>query len=240
MALESKHINSAFDEDLDRLLTQLMTMGGLVENSVRESSHALVNLDTELAEQVVKQDDRIDSLQEEIDMAAVNCIALRQPQARDLRMIIAVMRISNTLERTADHSKNTAKRTSAIIQSPPLNETISSFGRFSKLVQVLVKDSLDSFIQGDESKARDVIERDHEIDQIHSSLFREYLTYMLEDPSIISSTMHLMFIAKNIERISDHATAIAEQTIYLVTGQFPEGERPKDDEAAYMASTQHS
>ncbi len=236
MILDSKHINSAFDEDLDRLLTQLMTMGGLVENAIRESSRALINLDTELAESVIKDDHRIDLIQEDIDMAAVNCIALRQPQARDLRMIIAVMRISNALERCADHAKNTAKRTSAIVEAPPLTETIASLGRFSKLVQALIKDSLDCFIQADESKARDVIARDHEIDQIHSGLFREYLTYMLEKPSIITSTMHLMFIAKNIERISDHATAIAEQAVYMMTGHLPEDERPKNDDAAYVAS----
>ncbi len=233
---ESKHINAAFDQDLDRLLTQLMTMGGLVENSIREATRALLTYDIDLAEQVVRDDTRIDSLQGDIHMAAVNCIALRQPQATDLRMVIAVMRISDALERAADYSKNTAKRTSVIVQIPPLASTIASLGRLAKATQFLVKDALDAFIQTDEIKARNVISRDQEIDQMHGSLFREYLTYMLEDPKIITPTMHLLFIAKNIERTADHATAIAEQTVYLITGFLPEGERLKNDDSAYAAS----
>ena len=234
MHQEAKHINAAFDQDLDRLLTQLMTMGGLVENSISESSRALMTLDMDLAEQVIRDDARIDALLEDIHMAAVNCIALRQPQARDLRMVVAAMRISTTLERAADHSKNTAKRTSVLVRTPPLEGTVASLGRLAKAAQMLVKDSLDAFIQTDERKARDVIIRDQEVDQMHGSLFREYLTNMLEDPAIITPTMHLLFIAKNIERIGDHATAIAEQTVYLITGHMPEGERPKTDD--YLAA----
>ncbi len=236
MNYDSKHINSAFDEDLDRLLTQVMTLGGLVEDSIQQSTQALLTRDNELAEQVIQSDARIDMLHEDIHMAAVNIIALRQPQARDLRMVIAVMRISTILERVGDCSKNTAKRTSAIVQTPPLGSAVGSVGRLAKASLILLKDSLDAFIQLDERKARDVIRRDHEIDQMYSSLFREFLTYMLEFPNTITSAMHFLFITKNIERIGDHATGVSEQTIYFITGLLPEGERKKSDDAAYFLS----
>ena len=217
-----------------------MTMGGLVENSIRQSIRALRNSDINLAEQVVEDDHRIDALQDEIHMAAVNCIALRQPQASDLRMVVAIMRITNALERAADHAKNTAKRASSIVQTPPQSGAVKSLDRLATTTHTLLKDSLDAFIQADEKKALDVISRDQDVDQMYSSLFREYLTYMLEDASVITPTMHLIFIAKNIERIGDHSTAIAEQTVYMVTGSLPEGERPKGDDSVYLAGTEQN
>lgn len=237
MGLDSKHINAAFDQDLDHLLTQLMAMGGLVENSIRESSRALLTLDGDLADQVINDDNRIDVLQDDIHKSAVNCIALRQPQASDLRMVIAAMGISNSLERAADHSKNTAKRISSLIQSPPLDSAKASLQRLTSSTQTIIKDSLDAFIQNNVELAAEVIIRDQDIDEMFASLFREYLTYMLEDPKIITPTMHLLFIAKNVERIGDHATSIAEQTIYLITGSFPEGERPKGDNSVYYSAS---
>ncbi|MCY3879892.1 MAG: phosphate signaling complex protein PhoU [Rhodobacteraceae bacterium] len=234
MSIEQRHIDSAFDEDLDRLLGQLMTMGGLVESSIRDSSEALFLKDIELVDQTIRSDARIDAIEEEIQLAAVNLIALRQPRASDLRMVMAAMRISSILERVGDCSKNTAKRTTAILQSPLPGSAFSALERLARATQVLVKDSLDAFIQTDEHKAGDVIRRDHEIDQMHNSIFRQYLALMEQNPKVTTPLMHLLFIAKNFERIGDHATGIAEQSIYLKTGSLPDGERKKDDSTAFL------
>ncbi|MCY4005519.1 MAG: phosphate signaling complex protein PhoU [Rhodobacteraceae bacterium] len=234
MNSETKHINSAFDQDLDRLLTLLMAMGGQVENAISKSIQALQMSDLELAEQVIADDQRIDALQEEIHTAAVNCIAIRQPQASDLRMVIAVMRISDSLERSGDHAKNTAKRMPIITQHPHRQDKVASLCRFAKTTQTLLKNALDAFIQTDEGKARQVIAQDFDIDQMHGSLFREFVTYMLEDPTIVTPILHLLFVAKNVERIGDHATGIAEQCVYLITGRIPDDERQRHEDYAYL------
>lgn len=234
--IEGKHINSAFDQDLERIQTQIMTIGGLVEHSIRLSREALVRLDNELAQQVIANDSAIDTLEEEINKTAVGIIAVRQPQAQDLRTVVAIMKISSSLERVGDYSKNIAKRIPAIIKSFPLTPESGSVKRLAKAVQAQIKNSLDAFIQRDAEMAHLVILSDSEIDQMYNSLFREYLTHMMEEPRSITASLHYLFIAKNLERIGDYATTLAEQTIYIVTGELPGEDRPKDDLTPFAGS----
>ena len=228
--IDSKHIHSAFDEDLKQLNNLVMTMGGLVEDSIRLSSKALKRHDDERAERVVIGDAQIDALGEEISIAAVNIIALRQPQALDLRTVVAVIKIAITLERVGDYAKNIARRTLVLNPSSAPSTSGGSVRRLSKAVLEQIKESLDAFIQKNAEKATDLIERDEDIDQMYNALFREFLTHMMEDPRNITPSMHYLFIAKNLERMGDHATSIAEQVIYLVTGQLPADARTKSVE----------
>ena len=226
--IESKHIHSAFDDELENIHTLIMTMGGKVEQAIQQSSIALRTRDTEISEQVVKSDAEIDKLEEDINAEAVSMLARRQPQAQDLRTILAIMKISSNLERVGDYAKNIAKRNFVLVQSPPLGSSSGSLKRLSKSVEQLTKDSLDAFIRRDVDKATHVLLRDEDIDQMCNALFREFLAHMMEDPRSITPIMHYLFIAKNLERIGDYATGIAEQVVFLVTGSLPESDRPKD------------
>ncbi len=159
-------------------------------------------------------------------------IALRAPTAIDLRMILSVMKISSNLERIGDYAKNMAKRTSVLSQMPPVNDSTAAIRRMARLAEEMLKDSLDAYIRRDAELAADVIARDEELDQMYDGLFREFLTFMMEDPRNITACMHMHFIAKNVERMGDHCTSMAEQVIYLVTGAAPEEARPKADETS--------
>lgn len=225
----SEHIVSSFDRDLDGIQAQLMRMGGLVESAIVNSTKALDERDPELARTVRAADKEIDALDLQVNNDAARIIALRQPTAGDLRTILTVFRVSNNLERIGDYAKNIAKRTDTVIAQPPVGNTSASLRRLAHRVELMLKDALDAYIRRDAALAADVRIRDLEVDQIYSTLFREYLTFMLEDPRNISVCMHLHFMAKNIERMGDHITSIAEQVIYLVTGELPEDERPKED-----------
>ncbi len=236
-SMESKHIHAAFDEELEKITTQIMIMGGLVENALRQASKSLIRKDIEKAGSVIVDDNRIDRLEEQITVAAIEVLALRQPQASDLRAVIAVMKIASSLERVGDYARNIAKRTPEIVQGATTGDLNSgSIKRLSKAVQRQIKSSLDSFMQQDLEQAQEIIARDEEIDQMYNALFREYLTHMMEDPRTISSTMHYLFIAKNLERIGDHTTAIAEQVIYMVSGSIPKDGRPKLVSTSYDLS----
>ncbi|NBX42451.1 MAG: phosphate transport system regulatory protein PhoU [Rhodobacteraceae bacterium] len=160
---------------------------------------------------------------------AARILALRSPTASDLRTVLSVFRVSTNLERIGDYSKNIAKRSHAVMAQPPIEDATASLRRMAREVELMLKDVLDAYIQRDLGLAEDVRERDIEIDQIYSALFREYLTFMMEDPRSITACMHLHFMAKNIERMGDHVTSIAEQVVYLVTGALPEDIRPKQD-----------
>ena len=230
---DSKHIHTAFDDDLNKAHSLIMTMGGKVEKAIRLSSRALQKRDDELAESVIANDFRIDQLEEDINSAVIEILALRQPRATDLRMVVAIMKISSSLERVGDYAKNIAKRTTVVAHSPPIRPSTGFIKQISKAVRGMITDSLDSFINLDVEKANLVIQLDEEIDQMYNSLFRELLTHMMEDPRAITAAMHILFIAKNLERIGDHATSIAEQVIYIATGSFPEDERRKIDNTPY-------
>ena len=222
-----KHISSAFDRDLETIQAQVVKMGGMVEAAIIDSAAALEAHDEELAQQVRSRDKAIDALEVQINEDAARLIALRAPTATDLRMVLAVIKIAASLERVGDYSKNIAKRTAVLSQLPNIEGATIALRRMAQTVSKLLQDALDSYIRRDAELAEDVRQRDLEVDQMYNALFREFLTHMMEDPRSITPCMHLHFIAKNIERMGDHATSIAEQVIYLVTGDMPDDARPK-------------
>jgi phosphate transport system protein len=234
----SEHIVSSFDRDLEGIQAQIMRMGGLVEEAIAKATEALETRDVELARIVRSSDTAIDRIDEQVNDEAARVIAQRQPTASDLRTVLTVFRISTNLERIGDYAKNIAKRTETIIDQPPVDGTGASLRRMARQVELMLKDALDAYIQRDADLAADVRARDLDVDQMYSALFREYLTFMMEDPRNITTCMHLHFMAKNIERMGDHVTSIAEQVIYLATGEFPDEDRPKHDRTPHDAGLQ--
>lgn len=233
---ETTHIASAFDRDLDAIQALIMKMGGLVETAISDSAKALEMRDVELAATVRANDKLIDALEEQVAAEVARVIAMRSPTAGDLRTVLSVLKISGNLERVGDYAKNLAKRTSVLSEMQPVNGTGASIRRMTKLVNLMMKDALDAYIQRDADLAADVRARDIEVDQMYNALFREFLTHMMEDPRNITACMHLHFIAKNIERMGDHVTSIAEQVVYLVTGEVPDDDRDKADSTSYMSA----
>jgi len=233
--MQQRHISSAFDRDLETLQALIMKMGGLVEASIHDSALSLLERDEDLAGKVRETDERIDGLEEEINEEAARIIALRAPTASDLRAVLSVMKISANLERCGDYSKNLAKRTSVLAKMQPIEGASRSILRMSREVEGMLKDALDAYVHHDAELAEQVRQRDADVDQMYNALFREFLTFMMEDPRNITACMHLHFIAKNMERMGDHVTSIADQVIYLVTGEYPEEIRPKGDTTAFAA-----
>lgn len=231
---QQQHISAAFDRDLEALQTLIMKMGGLVEESIHDAARAFIDRNAELAERVQKADDRTDALEEEVNQEAARLIALRSPTAGDLRSVLGAMKISANLERCGDYSKNLAKRTTALATMQPVEGSARSILRMSREVAQMLKDALDAYAQRDAALAEDVLARDADIDQMYNALFREFLTHMMEDPRNITACMHLHFIAKNMERMGDHVTSIAEQVIYMVRGEMPEESRPKSDRTSFV------
>ncbi len=227
--MSDKHIVSSFDRDLESVQATVMKMGGLVETALSEGTRALIAGDVALAERVRRGDETIDALDLDVKTDAARLLALRAPTAGDLRTVLSVMEIASHLERCGDYAKNLAKRTIAMAGSGEIDGTRASLGRMSAFVETMIRDALDAYIHRDIGKAAEIIARDTEADQIYNDLFRMLLTHMMEDHRNIAVGMHLHFIAKNIERVGDHATGIAEQTIYLVTGALPDDDRPKRD-----------
>ncbi len=224
-----EHIASAFDRDLEGIQAQIMKMGGLVEAAIMKSAKSLETRDEELADEVRRGDAAVDELEDQLNEEAARVIALRAPTATDLRVVLSVMRMSSNLERIGDLSKNMAKRTGVLVQMQAIGGTATSIRRMAREVELMLKDALDAYIQRDEALALDVIERDRDVDQMYNTLFREFLTFMLEDPRNITACMHLHFIAKNIERMGDHVTSIAEQVVFLTSGRKPDDVRIKAD-----------
>ncbi len=225
----NEHISSAYDRDLEAIQALVMKMGGLVEAAILDGAKSLETRDLELAEKVRKGDAAIDSLEEKINEEAARTIALRAPVSKDLRAILGVLRLAASLERVGDYAKNMAKRTSVLAENRTINGTDASLRRMAREVQGMLKDTLDAYVSRDAVLAEDVRQRDHDVDQMYNALFREFLTFMMEDPRNITPCMHLHFIAKNVERMGDLITNMAEQVIYMVTGQMPEDARPKGD-----------
>lgn len=230
--MQDQHISSAFDRDLERVQAQIMKMGGLVENAIRQGAISLETRDEELADHVRNGDEAIDSLEDIINEQAARVIALRAPTAVDLRLVLTVIKISASLERIGDFAKNMAKRTQVLTQMPTVSDSAGSIRRMARVVEEMLKDALDAYIQRDVDLAMDVINRDEDVDQMYNALFREFLVFMLEDQRNITACMHLHFIAKNVERMGDLVTSIAEQVVYLVTGHTPDKERPKADDTS--------
>lgn len=227
----NSHILSAYDEELKFLKRRIAEMGGLAEQMCADAVRALINSDTAMAQKVITDDLILDNAEREIGDKAILTIAKRQPMAADLREIIGSLRIAADLERVGDLGKNTAKRVIAVAGSGVPRKLARGLEHLSELVLVQLKDVLDVYATRTAEKAQVIRDRDEEIDAMYTSLFRELLTYMMEDPRNITSCTHLLFCAKNMERVGDHATNIAETIYYMATGQQPEGDRPKDDSA---------
>jgi phosphate transport system protein len=229
MAMMMEHTIRAFDADLQELARMIAEMGGLAERQIGEALDALNRRDTELAGGVIAADTRIDALQREIEEKAILTIARRQPMAVDLRDIVGALRVANDLERIGDLAKNIAKRVEVADVELNLQKVMRGVEHMTELVLTQIKDVLDAYARRDVSKALQVWRGDEEVDAVNNSLFRELLTYMMEDPRNISVCIHLLFCAKNIERMGDHATNIAETIYYMVEGQALTDERPKGD-----------
>ncbi|SSC65496.1 phosphate signaling complex protein PhoU [Ciceribacter selenitireducens] len=227
--MSPSHIYTAYDEELKYLMRRITEMGGLAEQMVGDSVRALVNSDAALAQKVISDDVIMDAAEREIGDKAIITIARRQPVAADLREIIGALRIANDLERVGDLGKSNAKRVMAVQATGVPRKLARGLEHLSELAMIQLKEVLDVYNTRSAEKAKSIRDRDEEIDAMYTSLFRELLTYMMEDPRNITSCTHLLFCAKNIERIGDHATNIAETIYYMTTGAQPEGERPKDD-----------
>lgn len=225
----AQHTVSAYDDELKFLAHKIAEMGGHAERMVEQSVAAIVNADNALAQRVISDDLILDASEREIDDKAVMIIAKRQPMAVDLREIIGSIRISADLERVGDLGKNIAKRVAAVSESRQPIKLYRGLETLSELALTQLKDVLDAYATRSVQQINVVRDRDDEIDAMYTSLFRELLTYMMEDPRNISACTHLLFCAKNIERIGDHATNIAETVYYIVTGLQMPAERPKED-----------
>ena len=223
----SDHTLKAYDKELEALERRIAEMGGIAEKMVIDAMDALAHSDATLAQAVIVSDGRLDTLQREIEDSAILTIARRQPMAVDLREIVGAIRIAGDLERVGDLAKNIAKRSLKIGPEPRAPREVVGLKHMNDVATELLKDVLDAYAQRDEERARAVWERDVELDALEDSVFRDLLTHMMEDPRNISYCAHLLFCSKNVERIGDHATNIAETVVYLVTGQALLGDRPK-------------
>jgi phosphate transport system protein len=221
--MTTEHTVKSFDEELKRLSDLVAQMGGLAEAQLQAAIESLVSRDAEQAARVVQNDSRIDQLE-------------RQPMAVDLREIVAAIKISSDIERIGDYAANVAKRAIALTQSPPMRP-VGGIARMGRLVQQIIKDILDAYGAHDADKAVAAWKRDQEVDDMYNSLFRELLTYMMEDPRNIGPSTHLIFIAKNIERMGDHATNVAEIIHFLVRGEDISEARPKSDKTSFAVVT---
>jgi phosphate transport system protein len=223
------HTAKAFDTDLQDIKRRVAEMGGLAERQIADATRALVERDVDLAEQVITTDPTIDAMQHEIEEKAVLTIARRQPMAVDLREIVGAMRVCNDLERIGDHAKHIGKRVVVLGADFHAQKVIRGVEQMAELVAALLKQVLDAYAGRDLAAALVVWNGDEEVDALCTALFRELLTYMMEDPRNITLCIHLMFCAKDIERMGDHATNIAETVYYMIEGRPITDQRPKGD-----------
>lgn len=234
MNTPTAHTVKSFDDDLRQLRALIGEMGGLAKDQVDRSVAALIARDAEAAAAVVASDPRIDKLEAEVEQLAISTIARRAPMADDLREVIAALKISAVVERIGDYAKNNAKRVTSISQDSPIRPMVI-VPEMARIVSGMVHDALDAYARRDEALARDVWQRDANVDEFYNSLFRALLTFMMENPHHITPSTHLLFIAKNLERIGDHATNIAEVVYYSATGEHLI-DRQKGDETVYTVS----
>jgi phosphate transport system protein len=230
----SEHTARVFDTDLIKLTQMVAQMGGLAQKQITDAIDALTRRDIALARQVIAADSAVDLLLRQIEEKAIATIALRQPMAFDLRALVAMLRIANDLERVGDLAKNIGKRVIAVGSDTSQRTLMRGLKHMAALVVAQLAAVLDSFVDRNPVKALQVWKADKEVDALYVSLFRELITYSMEDPGMISMCIHHLFCAKNIERIGDHATNIAEAVHYMVEGQPIAGERPKGDNSSYV------
>ena len=219
--MSKPHTLSAFDDDLEKVRMSVLTLGGRVEEAILLAAQALEKRDEDLAAQVVRDDEIIDGLEEDINQQVVRLLALRQPQAADLRAVIAVMKMAGELERLGDYAKNMAKRVPVLIRGTSVEGAGAALRRQARQAGQMLKDMLDAFARLDTELAQDVIARDAELDNMTNALFREFITHMMEDPRKITACLHYIFIAKNVERMGDLVTEGAEQIVFVATGAAP-------------------
>ena len=229
---EAPHIVKSYSQELQRLRDLLTEMGGLVESQVAMATEAIVNKDNEVAMRAVELDRSVDALEHEAEQFVIRLLALRQPMASDLRQIVSSLKVVSALERIGDYAKNVAKR-SVVLGQFSLPFPLTGLAAMARLVQENLRLVIDAVSESDEKKAVQVWQSDQAIDDLYNSIFRELVTYMMEDARSITPCTHLLFIAKNLERIGDHATNIAETVHYAVTGEALTEERPKGDGSAY-------
>ncbi len=229
---ESTHIVKSFTQELDNLRGLLTNMGGLVESQLALATEAIVEQDPDIAARAVQQDPLVDAQERQIEQLVIRMLALRQPMANDLRHIVAGMKISAALERIGDYAKNVAKR-SMVLGQFSLPFSLTGLATMARLAQENLRLVIDSIGENDAQKALQAWQSDQAIDDLYNSIFREFVTYMMEDPRNITPCTHLLFIAKNIERIGDHATNIAETVYYAVTGEPLGDDRPRGGDANY-------
>lgn len=232
MSQSNEHLVKSFDNDLKKLRGMLTEMGGIAENQVALSAEAIVSRDASAATQAVADDLRVDALEREVEQFVIRMLALRQPMAGDLRRVVAALKISAALERIGDYATNVAKR-SIVLAQFALPYSLAGLAHMARLVQEQLKSIIDALGAGDSAKAVEVWRSDQVVDDLYNALFRELITYMMEDPRNITPCTHLLFIAKNLERIGDHATNIAETVYYAVEGEVLPDARPKGDSSAY-------
>ena len=227
----SEHIVRSFSQDLARLRNFLVEMGGLVENQLALATTALVESDADAATRAIAQDPAVDRLEREVEAAVIRMLALRQPMGVDLRLIVAAMKVSSDLERIGDYATNVAKRATVLVQFR-LPFSMSGVAQMSRLVQENLKLVMDAVGENDAAKAAQVWRSDQAVDDLYNVIFRELITYMMEDPRSITPCTHLLFIIKNLERIGDHATNVAELIHYAVLGETLPEVRPKGDSSS--------
>ena len=220
MATGHEHTVKAFDQDIGQLRGLISQMGGLAEEAIADAMTALQRNDTDLARQVIERDKRIDAIEAEVEALAVQVIALRAPMANDLRDVVAALKIAGVVERIGDYAKNIAKRVSIIHSGSDRIEAVSILPAMAQLASDMVRDVLDAFAARDAQKALEVRTRDSALDDFYDSIFRTLVTFMVENPKTISQVAHLLFVAKNLERIGDHATNVAEMVYFAATGQY--------------------
>ncbi len=226
------HTVTAFDDALEALRSDIMRMGGQVEAQLSAAIEVMTRNDEALAREIIASDATVDQLEHHVQEKAVSILALRQPMANDLRQVVAAFKVASELERMGDHTVNIAKRLIPLGQLPPIPR-FAMIIRMARLVLENTKETLDTFAAGDPEAAKRVWQRDEEVDELYNSLFRELLTYMMEDPRTITGCTHLLFVAKNIERMGDHATNIAETIVYVATGDRPDYDRPSVDRSSF-------
>jgi phosphate transport system protein len=232
MANSSDHLVKSFDNDLKKLRDMLTEMGGIVESQVALAAEAIMNRDAAAATRAVEEDPKVDALEREVEQFVIRMLALRQPMVGDLRLIVAGLKITGDLERIGDYAANVAKR-SIVLAQYALPYSLTGLAHMAHMVQDQLKSIIDAVGSGDTDKAIEVWRSDRVVDDIYTALFRELITYMMEDPRNITPCTHLLFIAKNLERIGDHTTNIAETVYYAVEGEVLPDARPKGDSSAY-------
>ncbi len=237
MVETTAHTVKSFDDDIAQLRSIISRMGGLCEAQIAAAVDALVTRNVEAAARVVAEDKRIDVLEAEAEALAVRIIALRAPLAGDLREIVAALKIAGVLERIGDYAKNIAKRAGTLALAPPIGPAVI-VPEMARVVISMIKDVLDAFVDRDVALARAVCQRDRGVDDFYNSLFRSLLTFMMENPHYITPSTHLLFVAKNLERIGDHATSVGEMVHFAVTGEHIIDRPKSDDTATYFSPNQ--